>query len=63
MTSCTRPFCRLYDRNLESNPEQLQAVKSIVTGASRPAPYIIFGPPGTGKTVTVVEAIKQVGPE
>ncbi|KAF6075225.1 Mov10 RISC complex RNA helicase [Phyllostomus discolor] len=51
---------KLYDRNLESNPEQLQAVKSIVMGTSRPAPYIIFGPPGTGKTVTVVEAIKQV---
>ncbi|XP_054421036.1 helicase MOV-10 [Pteronotus mesoamericanus] len=50
----------LYDRNLESNPEQLQAVKSIVAGTTRPAPYIIFGPPGTGKTVTLVEAIKQV---
>ncbi|XP_073906849.1 helicase MOV-10 isoform X3 [Castor canadensis] len=51
---------KLYDRSLESNPEQLQAMKHIVLGTTRPAPYIIFGPPGTGKTVTLVEAIKQV---
>uniref|UniRef100_A0A8C5MGK4 RNA helicase n=1 Tax=Leptobrachium leishanense TaxID=445787 RepID=A0A8C5MGK4_9ANUR len=50
----------LYDRSLESNEEQMRAVKHIVSGISRPAPYLIFGPPGTGKTVTLVEAIKQV---
>lgn len=50
----------LYDRSLESNPEQYRAVEQIVSGKSRPAPYLIFGPPGTGKTVTLVEAIKQV---
>ncbi|KAM9320258.1 helicase MOV-10 [Gastrophryne carolinensis] len=50
----------LFDRSLESNPQQYMAVKQIVSGKSRPAPYLIFGPPGTGKTVTLVEAIKQV---
>ncbi|KYO27871.1 helicase MOV-10 [Alligator mississippiensis] len=51
---------RLFDRSLESNKEQCEAVRGIVSGLSRPAPYLIFGPPGTGKTVTMVEAIKQV---
>ncbi|NWI65240.1 SDE3 helicase, partial [Todus mexicanus] len=51
---------RWFDRKLQTNEEQRRAVTYIVTGTSRPAPYLIFGPPGTGKTVTVVEAIKQV---
>nr|XP_033773425.1 helicase MOV-10 isoform X2 [Geotrypetes seraphini] len=51
---------RLFDRKLEQNHEQYKAVKQIVSGCSRPAPYLIFGPPGTGKTVTLVEAIKQI---
>ncbi|KFO09003.1 Putative helicase MOV-10, partial [Balearica regulorum gibbericeps] len=55
----TGPF-RWFDRKLQANEEQCRAVTHIVTGMSRPAPYLIFGPPGTGKTVTVVEAIKQV---
>uniref|UniRef100_UPI00398EC233 putative helicase MOV-10 isoform X2 n=1 Tax=Pristiophorus japonicus TaxID=55135 RepID=UPI00398EC233 len=50
----------LYDRSLENNPEQAKAVSCIVAGISRPAPYLVFGPPGTGKTVTIVESIKQV---
>ncbi|NXQ55413.1 SDE3 helicase, partial [Anthoscopus minutus] len=51
---------RWFNRQLETNEEQRKAVTHIVTGMSRPAPYLIFGPPGTGKTVTMVEAIKQV---
>lgn len=50
----------LYDKDLAKNREQYTAVQCIVSGASRPAPYVVFGPPGTGKTVTIVEAIKQV---
>uniref|UniRef100_A0A4W3IPT2 RNA helicase n=1 Tax=Callorhinchus milii TaxID=7868 RepID=A0A4W3IPT2_CALMI len=48
------------DQTLEENPEQFDAIRYILSGLSRPAPYLIFGPPGTGKTVTIVEAIKQV---
>mmetsp|Transcript_24808 Transcript_24808/g.61013 ORF Transcript_24808/g.61013 Transcript_24808/m.61013 type:complete len:1075 (+) Transcript_24808:33-3257(+) len=43
------------------NPEQQAAVQRIANGHLRPMPYIIFGPPGTGKTTTVVEAIYQLG--
>lgn len=46
---------------MEGNLEQHTAVCNIVAGVSKPAPYLVFGPPGTGKTVTMVEAIKQVG--
>ncbi|KAM8988162.1 LOW QUALITY PROTEIN: helicase MOV-10 [Ara ararauna] len=51
---------RWFDRKLQANEEQCRAVTHIVMGLSRPAPYLVFGPPGTGKTVTLVEAIKQV---
>ena len=51
---------RFFDGKLQKNKEQEQAVRNIVAGTSRPVPYLVFGPPGTGKTVTIVEAIKQV---
>uniref|UniRef100_A0A4W6DDE0 RNA helicase n=1 Tax=Lates calcarifer TaxID=8187 RepID=A0A4W6DDE0_LATCA len=45
---------------LENNPEQCKAIHHIVARSAKPAPYLVFGPPGTGKTVTLVEAIKQI---
>lgn len=54
------PNLRLFDERIRKNHEQLQAVQHIVARSSMPAPYLVFGPPGTGKTVTLVEAIKQI---
>jgi len=59
-SSAALPSIRCKNRKIEENAQQLLAVQHIVAGSSGSAPYLVFGPPGTGKTVTVVEAIKQV---
>ena len=48
------------DRHL--NPEQRRAVGNILLAQvdGLTVPYIVFGPPGTGKTKTVCEAVLQL---
>lgn len=58
--SLPMPKLRMFNRQLENNPEQHAAVQRIVAGSSKPAPHLVFGPPGTGKTITLVEAMNQV---
>uniref|UniRef100_A0A182JH76 Uncharacterized protein n=1 Tax=Anopheles atroparvus TaxID=41427 RepID=A0A182JH76_ANOAO len=42
------------------NKLQQLAIQNIVNRTAYPAPYILFGPPGTGKTCTIVEAVLQI---
>lgn len=46
--------------NHQLNEEQAAAVRAVVDGVARHIPYIIFGPPGTGKSTTIIEAILQL---
>jgi len=48
-----------FNRNVRDNPEQWRAVSRIVDRSHMPYPFVVFGPPGTGKTTTLVEAILQ----
>jgi helicase MOV-10 len=48
-----------FNRRVRDNPEQWQAVSRIVEASHQPYPFLLFGPPGTGKTTTLAEAILQ----
>ncbi|KAH8024936.1 hypothetical protein HPB51_002350 [Rhipicephalus microplus] len=45
--------------NEQLNELQREAVHRIMSASRCSLPYIVWGPPGTGKTVTLVEAILQ----
>ncbi|KAF5351006.1 hypothetical protein D9756_008275 [Leucocoprinus leucothites] len=50
----------LCNRQLEGDDEQLGAIAAILHMPPGSVPFIVFGPPGTGKTVTLVEAMEQI---
>lgn len=54
------PLRPWFNKSIEKNPEQQAAVRNIIRNSSEFVPYLVFGPPGTGKTVTLVEAILQL---
>lgn len=54
----TVPQRALFDPQV--NYEQAQAVDSVCTGDYGTLPYLISGPPGTGKTKTLVEIAMQL---
>lgn len=58
--NAVNPIVNYFNPLVEANLEQRCAVERIVSGTSGTAPYLLHGPPGTGKTVTIVEAVLQL---
>lgn len=49
-----------FNKDVLANQEQMTAIKNIVNCTAYPFPYVVFGPPGTGKTSCIVECIAQI---
>ncbi|CAO1424625.1 unnamed protein product [Diamesa serratosioi] len=49
-----------FNKKIATNQEQMTAIKNIVNCTAFPFPYVIFGPPGTGKTSALVECVAQI---
>lgn len=60
MKNVTLHINRIEWSSEDINDEQKHAVTNILKQTSYPFPYVLFGPPGTGKTRTIIEAILQI---
>lgn len=58
ISKTNQPF--LTQRLQQKNPGQQTAIRNILKATCRPRPYVLFGPPGTGKTSTLIELIVQI---
>lgn len=54
------PQIQPFNPNILKNAQQYLAVQQIVANTANHLPFLVFGPPGTGKTMTIIEAMKQV---
>ncbi|KAF6753774.1 RNA helicase [Ephemerocybe angulata] len=60
VTETQKANVNLYNRQLREDEEQLETVTAILHQKPGSVPFVVFGPPGTGKTVTIIEAMQQL---